>query len=733
MAGGQEKNGVGRSLIVILLLVGFAVLQGCSSSEDAQTTAPDVAASSTGDDQAVQSKADPALVAVKNNQVAGNNPFSRRIDVPDFPKGMTWINTKPLSKKDLKGKFVILDFWTYCCINCIHILPELKKLEKAYPNELVVIGVHSAKFDTEKDSKNIEEAVLRYEIEHPVVNDDRHAIWNMFGVRSWPSVLLIDPEGKAIWGTSGEITFDQVNEQLKLGIPYYRRQKLLDETPIRFELAQYRQKSTPIKFPGKLLADEKTNRLFISDSNHNRIVITDLEGNLQDVIGSGAIGRKNGSFETASFDHPQGMALTGDTLYVADTENHMLRKVDLKKRLVSSLAGTGVQRRGRWPGSMTGVNRWQSKPSTTAINSPWALHVHEGYLYIAMAGPHQIWRMSLDEKRIGLYAGNGREDIMDGLLLPQTPYSLGTPGNSISSFAQPSGLTSDGKWLFVADSEGSSIRAVPFNAKEKVWTVVGSADEPSGRLFDFGDVDGPKSKAKLQHALGVVYQDNKIYVADTYNNKIKVVDAQSGETRTIAGNHEPGFDDEKGLFDEPSGITIVGNTLYVADTNNHAIRTVDINSGQVKTLKLSGVKSPKLAESKGPRFTNAKQIQVAPLVLKPRDGQVHLKVQLKLPKNWKINELAPLSYYTAAKSEAGAVNRTGLGRQTVAKPSAQFDVMLPVTADGRDTVTVSLNYYYCQTDGSGLCKMGSVVFTVPLQVNSQNGQATGLLSHTVAP
>ena len=182
-------------------------------------------------------------------------------------------------------------------------------------------------------------------------------------------------------------------------------------------------------------------------------------------------------------------------------------------------------------------------------------------------------------------------------------------------------------------------------------------------MFDFGDVDGPKSKAKLQHALGVVYQDNKIYVADTYNNKIKVVDAKSGETRTIvgAGEKEPGFDDAKGLFDEPSGITIAGNTLYVADTNNHAIRTIDISSGQVKTLKLAGVKPPKLIESTSPRFANAKKVQVAPLVLKPSDGQVRLKVQLKLPENWKINELAPLAYYTAAKTNAGAIKREGLG------------------------------------------------------------------------
>ena len=237
MVGGQSRGGLVASLIAVMLLLGFVALEGCSSSEDVQTTDQGVTvdseesivgqsegvATSANDEQSDRSQPAGTLVAVKNNQVAGNNPFSQRIETPDFPKGMSWINTQPLSKRDLKGKFVILDFWTYCCINCIHILPELKKLEKAYPNQLVVIGVHSAKFDAEKDSKNIKEAVLRYEIEHPVVNDDRHVIWNTFGVRSWPSVLLIDPEGKAIWGTSGEITFEQVNQQLKRGIPYYRK------------------------------------------------------------------------------------------------------------------------------------------------------------------------------------------------------------------------------------------------------------------------------------------------------------------------------------------------------------------------------------------------------------------------------------------------------------------------------------------------------------------------------
>src|SRR3954447_21828680 len=148
------------------------------------------------------------------------NPFPRRFPVPEFSKQITWLNTKPLTKTDLKGKFVLLDFWTYCCINCMHILPELKKLEREFPNNLVVIGVHSAKFDTERGTDNIRDAILRYEIEHPVINDADHSLWNAWGVSSWPTIILLDPEGMGVWGRPGEFKADEVKEKLTTAIPY---------------------------------------------------------------------------------------------------------------------------------------------------------------------------------------------------------------------------------------------------------------------------------------------------------------------------------------------------------------------------------------------------------------------------------------------------------------------------------------------------------------------------------
>ena len=599
-------------------------LAGCSRHVTAQPNADDKAADV--DPQPDQKTADPQ--PVKDQQVA-ENPFPRRVPAPSLDGDMEWINTgDPLSLRKLRGKFVLLDFWTYCCINCMHVLPELKKLERAYPNELVVIGVHSAKFETEKLSENIRQAVLRYEIEHPVVNDADMVIWRRFGVSGWPAMRVIDPEGKLIAGHGGEIDFESLDQFFRMAIPFYKRKGLLDATPLHFDLESRHQPPTPLRYPGKLLADAASDRLYISDSGHNRIVVTDLAGKLIETIGTGRVGRDDGPYDQATFDHPQGLALQGQTLYVCDTQNHLIRKIDLAERQVQTVAGTGRQNRGMWPGmdqldfqqplqEEKFPQRWASSPRKIPLGSPWALHVHDGYLYIAMAGPHQIWRMSLDEKLIEVYAGNGREDIIDGQLVPAVPPQLDRAGfdGTYSSFAQPSGFASDGEWLYVADTEGSSIRAVPLDPGQSVKTIIGTSELPGSRLFIFGDRDGqgllktagaafnfrlqPDASATsgplLQHAIGIAYQDGQLYIADTYNNKIKRIDPRDQSCRTIAGTGQAGADDAAPTFDEPAGLSIAGNRLFVADTNNHRIRTVDLSDNyKVVTLSIAGLTPPSL-------------------------------------------------------------------------------------------------------------------------------------------
>ena len=735
-----------------------------SNSGDASPTAEqpasrptDVAAEPVNKDQADGTAAPSAEGgdAVAADVDAGGpklaNPFERRLDIPEFPKTLKWLNSRPLTKSDLKGKFVLLDFWTYCCINCMHILPELKKLEQQYPNNLVVIGVHSAKFETEREADNIREAILRYEIAHPVINDSDHVVWNGYGVSSWPTLLLIDPEGMAVWGKPGERKAEEVSALISAGLPYYRQQKLLNEKPLKFELEKYQEQQTPLSFPGKVMADESGGRLFITDSNHNRIVISTLDGKLLDIIGRGDIGRDEGDYKTATFNHPQGCALAGDILYVADTENHLLRKVDLKQKLVTTIAGTGEQGQG-WPGwngmAPAGKKpmRYVGPPTGTPLSSPWALWVHKNELFIAMAGLHQIWMMPLDEKEIGPFAGNGREDIIDGALLP----ALG-PFRAGSAFAQPSGLSSDNTWLYVADSEGSSIRAVPFNGHGnlKVKTIVGSDLLSEGRLFAFGDKDGPRATAKLQHCLEVVFAAGKLYVADTYNHKIKVVDPKTGETKTLVGTGKPGAGDSPAEFHEPAGLAFAKGKLYVADTNNNLIRTIDLATNKVATLTIAGLNAP--SEHSGPPVAdtvsadppaggdkpkkpsfNSAHVEKLPLAtVKATDGIVNLHVSLKIPAGWKINPLAPMTYWLDSPRPAGAADRAAFGRTKLDPPAFEFEVPVHVKGVGDDELHISLNYYYCQTKDDGVCKVGAVVFTVPLKVAEGGDAAPVKLVHSI--
>lgn len=486
----------------------------------------------------------------------------RPVPAPELTGGAGWLNTeKALTLRELRGKIVLLDFWTLCCINCIHIMPDLAKLEKKYPNELVVIGVHSAKFENEKNAESIKKAILRYEIKHPVVNDNQMKIWKAYAVQSWPTMALIDPEGKIVWASSGEGNYDALDQNIAKLIETHRKKKTLNEKPINFKLLTEKDES-PLRFPGKVLADEKGKRLFIADSTNHRIVITDLDGKKIAVAGTGEAGMADGAFDKATFNDPQGMALKDDTLYVADRKNHSLRALDLKEKTVKRIAGTGEQ----------GKDREKSGAADkTALNSPWDLLLHGDALFIAMAGHHQIWKLDLAKSDIRPFAGTGQENIKDGPL-----------ANAL--FSQPSGLASDGTVLYVADSEVSAIRTVPLDGKGRVRTIVGRG------LFEFGDTDGEGGDVRLQHALGVLFLDGKLYVADTYNSKLKVIDPAKRTCKTLLGQ-KPGWLTTS-PFNEPAGLSSANGKIYVADTNNHRIQVVDPKTKEIKTIKLQDVEKP---------------------------------------------------------------------------------------------------------------------------------------------
>ncbi len=485
------------------------------------------------------------------------------LKAPELDGAVGWLNAeKPIKLSDLRGKIVLLDFWTYCCINCMHIIPDLKKLEAKYPNELVVLGIHSAKFNNEKESNNIRQAILRYEIEHPVANDADFKIWRSFDVHAWPTRVLIDVDGSIVESISGEGQYDLFDQTIAALIKKAKKAGKLNDRSLHFTLEKEKASPHTLSFPGKVIADEKNGHLFIADSNHNRIVVTGFDGKLVAMIGSGKQGHDDGGYRQASFHHPQGMAWKEPYLYVADTKNHLIRRIDTLSKKVETIAGTSHQAMEKFG---TG------KATETDLSSPWDLALVGDYLYIAMAGNHQIWVLNLKTQGIGPAMGSGREARIDG-----PPHS--------AAFAQPSGLTTDGKTLWVADSEVSAIRAIRL-MDGITQTIIGED------LFEFGDVDGGKDIARLQHPLGVLFYDGKLYVADTYNHKIKIVDPVAHTSKTFVGNGKTSE------LCEPGGLTIANGKLYVADTNHHRILVVDIESRSFQPLKVEAP-LPDSAEAK---------------------------------------------------------------------------------------------------------------------------------------
>lgn len=576
--------------------------------------------------------------------------------IKDFKEGLEWFNvSEPLTfSKHLKGKLVLFDFFTYCCINCMHILPDLKDLENEFSIEdgFVVIGVHSAKFSNEKQSHNILSAVQRYNISHPVVNDNVSDMWRKCDVHCWPTLLLIGPDARPLIMLMGEGHKQKLQLYISNALKYYISKGLISCHSLPSEAAYHLLPATkgPLLFPGKIAIHK--NLMAISDcGNHRLLLVSISSGEIIDHVGK-KIGFRDGDYDICEFNSPQGVCFSSDggTLFVADTENHAVRAVDLKTRNVRTVAGTGQQGEDHKGGN---IGRKQ------VISSPWdvAVYIYEQQeiLFIAMAGTHQVWALFPDisppirwwkgatypSNTCLCVAGNGREENRNN----QYPHN--------AAFAQPSGLAINNNSLYIADSESSTVRKLIVGGTEagRVMAVVGGDRDPNN-LFAFGDRDGTTHDAKLQHALGVAMHSDgsTLFVADTYNHKIKLINTN---TNTIAAMQPFGSLDPKTLvFNEPAGLAIMKNTLFIADTNNHCIKIVELINDNDKL----SAKSIKTMEFKD-KFVNDRDtvdkmdIDIIKCIdrvhIAEAGGKVVLKIAFifedglklteKVPQSWEVN------------------------------------------------------------------------------------------------
>ena len=472
--------------------------------------------------------------------------FAKRVRAPDFPVDGIWLNvTRPLDLDLLKGRVTLLDFWTYCCINCLHVLPDLQALETQFQGQLTVIGVHSPKFEEEKNTDRVALALKRYEIHHPVFHDPAMRLWQEYGIRAWPTLVLLDRDGRVAFAVSGE----GQRELLARAIS-----QLLSEdgghssTETSFE-ASWKPEARSLWFPTKMAWHER--RLYVADTGHHRVLALDPEGTVTACWGGPEAGLADGDGRAARFREPHGLASFAGALWVADTGNHALRMIDSSTGIVRTAFGDGIQSQ-----QLLAPGSYRETTGPMRLNSPWDLEPDGQGLYVAMAGCHQVWFTDASAQLIRPYAGTGQEALTDG-------------GLAESTFAQPSGLCSaPGAVLYVADSESSAIRRINC-AEGSVSTLIGRG------LFDFGDRDGSVRMARLQHPLGVTWREGRIWVADTYNSKIKIVDPEEEKITTFELEIE---------LNEPEGILETPLGLFITDTNHHRILLINPDQGSIQVF-----------------------------------------------------------------------------------------------------------------------------------------------------
>ena len=600
-------------------------------------------------------------------------------------RGRGWLNTggAELDLEALRGKIVLLDFWTFCCVNCLHVLDELRPLEEKWADELVVVGVHSPKFEFEKDPEALQANIERYEVSHPVIDDPELETWSAYGARAWPTLMVLDTHGRIAGNLSGEGHAANLDHLIGELVAEGEADGSLRRGPAPTVLAERSEQT--LRFPSKLtvLPD---GRLVVSDAGQHRLVVFQADGaTVDEVIGTGERGHADGDGSTARFAEPNGVlalpedvaAEVGYDLLVADTAGHRLRGVRVgQDRLfrsrtateVTTLAGTGEQWMQGEP-----LPRGEGDARTFSLSTPWDLTWSHALnrAVIAMAGIHQLWTFDPATGALLVLAGTTQEGLVDGPVVT-------------SWWAQPSGLDElpDGR-IVVADSESSAVRLLDPQTMQ-VSTLVGKG------LFDFGHVDGPLDRARLQHPLGVTaLPDGRIAIADTYNGAIRLLDEETGEVVTVAT-------DLKEPSDAIVGPPVDGiGQLIVVESGTHRITWVPVAKAAERVIDEGAQRSERPSTEVGP-------------------GPLTVRVLFTPPPGHKLDDsLGPSTQVTIATTPTSMLTGGG-GVDTALERTVTLD---PAYTEG--VLHVSARAASCDADPAvefPACHMHQQDWGVPLRV-----------------
>jgi thiol-disulfide isomerase/thioredoxin len=554
-----------------------------------------------------------------------------KVRAPELVGRGGWINTgeAALSLTELRGKIVLLDFWTFCCVNCLHVLDELRELEERFSDVLVIVGVHSPKFVHEADHEALIAAVERYAVAHPVIDDPDLTTWSQYAVRAWPTLSLIDPEGYVVAQLSGEGHAHALERMIEQLISEHDAKGTLRRGDSPYVAPTY--EPTDLRHPGKALRIPD-GTVLVADTSRHSLVVMNAHGDgpagglVLGRIGSGVRGFVDGPAIDAQFNEPNGIVLLPDDiaasfgydLVVADTVNHALRGVRFEDGAVTTIAGTGKQ----W---MQG-DATNGPALATPLSSPWDVAWFNDRIYIAMAGEHRLWSFDPRTSMVRVEAGTSQEGLVDG------------PA-ATAWFAQPSALAVDENaevpTLWIIDSETSALRRL---SNGIVTTHIGRG------LFDFGHVDGPATDALLQHPLGVaVLPDGSVAIADAYNGAVRRYDPQTDTVTTLA----------TGLA-EPADVIVLPNEELADGTRGALLLVVESNAHRVTRVP---VPAEARTMSGGSFRTQRPPMTVAP-------GAVRLRVVFEPPPGEKLDDRYGPSTYVTVSATPPELLASGEGSDT---------------------------------------------------------------------
>jgi thiol-disulfide isomerase/thioredoxin len=602
---------------------------------------------------------------------ASHPPPSPKLEA--LARGAVLNTARPLTGSDLQGRILVVNFCTLSSTSSLHAAADLMALEKEFGPVVTILGVHVPKFESEKDPSTLRALILRYGLTFPMIDDSDGQIAKLFGVTISPTWVVVNPQGEIVGTFPGEGHAAELALQLRALKGILKGESSLPPLPLALE-----QTKTPPKelsFPTHLVYAENVDGeplLWISDSANHRVLGVRLSGTVAFEIGKkGEAGRNDGTFDNAHFHDPGGLLFREQTLYIADTSNHLIRKADLSTKRVSTIAGTG----------MLGSSRYvKDAPAlTTPLSSPTDLAFYPSpqEITISMTGVHQLWTYHLDNLTLTTTAGSGTESMIDGIY-PD------------SSLAEPSGLAALDHRLYFVDAASSSLRALENNA---IQTLIGIS------VPVFGFNDGLKEQARMQHPTGLFADATGVYIADTYNHAIRKYDPTSATLTTVAGNGsrgELGPDLTSSRFNAPSAVTRGKTEFYVADTNNHAVIVVDLDTRTVKPFLIDEEDRPKpLALDKDlPNLKNGPRLRVK--------AAEPIELDLDLPSEWKINDTAPSAltlfkiHGTKGESVAHFSRDALIGRQ----------VRLPAM-EPNSLYRLQGTFYFCKDQKSADCSIQS--------------------------